>query len=47
MSRKHWLAAYGEKIPCDPNAYGSVLDMRVGAMQRFADRFSRSVAAVP
>jgi long-chain acyl-CoA synthetase len=40
MSRKHWLAAYGEKIPCeiDPDAHGSVLEMLEAAMQRFADR---------
>jgi long-chain acyl-CoA synthetase len=39
-SRKHWLAAYGEKIPCeiDPNAHGSVLEMLEAAMRRFADR---------
>ena len=40
MSRKHWLAAYGEKIPCeiDPDAHGSVLEMLEDAMQRFADK---------
>src|SRR5215472_12697202 len=40
MSRKHWLAAYGNKIPCeiDPDAHGSVLAMLEAAMQRFADR---------
>ena len=40
MSRKHWLAAYGEKIPCEINAdtHGSVLEMLEAAMQRFADR---------
>jgi long-chain acyl-CoA synthetase len=40
MSRKHWLAAYGTRIPAeiDPDAYGSVLDMLEDAMQRFADR---------
>jgi long-chain acyl-CoA synthetase len=39
-SRKHWLAAYGDKIPCeiDPDAHGSVLAMLEAAMQRFADR---------
>jgi long-chain acyl-CoA synthetase len=39
-SPKHWLAAYGEKIPCeiDPNAHSSVLAMLEGAMQRFADK---------
>src|SRR5215831_9870155 len=40
MSRKHWLAAYGPKIPCEinPDAHGSVLAMIEAAMQRFADR---------
>jgi long-chain acyl-CoA synthetase len=40
MSKKHWLAAYGEKIPCeiDANAHCSVLEMFEAAMQRFADR---------
>jgi long-chain acyl-CoA synthetase len=40
MSRKHWLAAYGEKIPCEinPDTHGSVLEMLEAAMQRFADR---------
>jgi long-chain acyl-CoA synthetase len=40
MSRKHWLATYGEKIPCeiDPDAHGSVLEMLEAAMQRFAER---------
>src|SRR5215470_12253983 len=39
-SRKHWLAAYGEKIPCeiDPNAHSSVLAMLEAAMQRFAGK---------
>jgi long-chain acyl-CoA synthetase len=40
MSRKHWLPAYGERIPCEinPDAHGSVLEMLETAMQRFADR---------
>ena len=40
MSHKHWLAAYGEKIPYEinPDAYASVVEMLEGAMQRFADR---------
>jgi long-chain acyl-CoA synthetase len=40
MSRKHWLATYGERIPCEinPDAHGSVLEMLEAAMQRFADR---------
>src|SRR5499427_71133 len=39
-SRKHWLAAYGEEIPCeiDPDAHGSVLEMLESAMVRFAER---------
>src|SRR5215510_7611978 len=37
---KRWLAAYSEQIPrkINPDAYGSVLEMLEGAMQRFADR---------
>jgi long-chain acyl-CoA synthetase len=40
MSSKHWLAAYGTRIPAEinPHAHRSVLDMLEGAMQRFADR---------
>jgi long-chain acyl-CoA synthetase len=40
MSRKHWLATYGGKIPCEinPDAHGSVLEMLEHAMQRFAER---------
>jgi long-chain acyl-CoA synthetase len=40
MSSKHWLAAYGGRIPAeiDPNAHGSVLEMLEDAMQRFADK---------
>src|ERR1700719_3595170 len=40
MSSKHWLAAYGERIPAEINAdvYGSVLEMLEHAMQRFADQ---------
>src|SRR5262245_49780225 len=40
LSSRHWLAAYGERIPreIDPDAHGSVLDLLAGAMQRFADR---------
>jgi long-chain acyl-CoA synthetase len=40
MSSKHWLAAYGEKIPCeiDPDACSSVLELAEAAMQRYADR---------
>src|SRR5262245_65616267 len=40
MSRRHWLATYGGKIPCeiDPDAHDSVLEMLEHAMQRFAER---------
>jgi long-chain acyl-CoA synthetase len=40
MSSKHWLAAYGARIPAEinPHAHPSVLGMLEGAMQRFADR---------
>ena len=40
MSRKHWLAAYGEGVPAeiDPDAYGSVAEMLEGAMKRYADK---------
>jgi len=40
MSRKHWLASYGEKIPAeiDPNAHRSVLDLLETAMRRYVDK---------
>ena len=40
VSRKHWLAAYGERIPAEinPDAHGSVLEMLEGAMQRYAEK---------
>jgi long-chain acyl-CoA synthetase len=40
MSTKHWLAAYGGRIPAeiDPDAHRSVLAMLESAMQRFAER---------
>src|ERR1700760_3586334 len=40
MSKKHWVASYGERIPAEINAdaYRSVLDMFEQAMQRFADK---------
>ncbi len=40
MSNKHWLAAYGERIPAeiDPDAHASVLQMLEGAMRRYADK---------
>src|SRR3974390_1696838 len=40
MSSKHWLSAYGTRIPAeiDPHAPPSVLHMLEDAMQRFAER---------
>jgi len=40
MLPKHWLAAYGEKIPCeiDPDVHGSVLELLEAAMRRYADK---------
>ena len=40
MSRKHWLAAYGERIPAeiDADAYRSVVEMFEDAMSRYADK---------
>jgi long-chain acyl-CoA synthetase len=40
MSNRHWLAAYGGRIPeeIDADAHGSVLAMLEVAMQRFADK---------
>src|SRR5262245_17871841 len=40
MARKHWLAAYGARIPAEinANAHSSVLAMLEGAMQRYADK---------
>jgi long-chain acyl-CoA synthetase len=40
MSPKHWLASYGQKVPCqiDPSAHGSVRDQLEGAMRRYADK---------
>jgi long-chain acyl-CoA synthetase len=40
MSNRHWLAAYGGRIPADinPDAHGSVLAMLEDAMERFAER---------
>ncbi len=40
MSGKHWLAAYGERIPAeiDAQAYGSVVEMLEDAMQRYAEK---------
>ena len=40
MSKRHWLASYGEKIPCeiDPDAHPSVLAMLESAMVRYADK---------
>src|SRR5215510_13475451 len=40
MSTKHWLAAYGDRIPAEINAdsHGSVLQIFEQAMRRFAER---------
>src|SRR5262244_1629016 len=40
MSPKHWLAAYGKKIPCEinPDVHGSVLELLEAAMRRYADK---------
>ena len=40
MSTKHWLAAYGERVPAeiDPDAHGSVAEMLEGAMKRYAGK---------
>ena len=40
MTRKHWLAAYGEGVPAeiDPDAYGSAVEMLEGAMKRYSDK---------
>jgi len=40
MSSKHWLAAYGERIPAEINAdaHASVLAMLEEAMKRYADK---------
>src|SRR6516165_2612361 len=40
MSSKHWLASYGDRIPCEinPHAYSSVVEMLERAMSRFKDK---------
>ncbi len=40
MTKRHWLAAYGARIPAeiDPDAHTSVVAMLEDAMRRFADR---------
>ena len=40
MSSKHWLAAYGGRIPAEinPDAYSSVLEMLEAAMKGYADK---------
>ena len=40
MSSKHWLAAYGGRIPAEinPDAYSSVLEMFEAAMKGYADK---------
>jgi long-chain acyl-CoA synthetase len=42
MSPKRWLAAYGEKVPCeiDANAHGSVRDLLEAAMRGYADKIA-------
>ena len=48
MSRKHWLAAYGERIPAeiDAEAYRSVVEMFEDAMSRYAQAERESAARV-
>ena len=40
MSSKHWLSAYGERIPAEINAdaFASVLEMLEAAMRAYADK---------
>ena len=40
MSSKHWLAAYGGRIPAEinPDVHASVVEMLEAAMQRYADK---------
>jgi long-chain acyl-CoA synthetase len=40
MSNKHWLAAYGGRIPAEinPEAYSSVMEMLEAAMKGYADK---------
>jgi long-chain acyl-CoA synthetase len=40
LSSKHWLAAYGDRIPAEinPDVHGSVLEMLDGAMARYPDK---------
>ena len=40
MSSKHWLAAYGGRIPAEinPDAYSSVMEMLEAAMKSYADK---------
>ena len=40
MSSKHWLAAYGGRIPAEinPDAYSSVMEMLEAAMKGYADK---------
>jgi len=40
LSSKHWLAAYGGRIPAEinPDVHGSVAEMLEGAMRRYADK---------
>jgi long-chain acyl-CoA synthetase len=40
LSRRHWLAAYGQRIPAEinPDAHCSVLEMLEAAMRRYAEK---------
>ena len=40
MAKKHWLAAYGDRIPAEinPDAHSSVKALLEGAMKRYADQ---------
>ncbi|HXX04385.1 MAG TPA: AMP-binding protein, partial [Xanthobacteraceae bacterium] len=40
LTRRHWLAAYGERIPAEinPDVYGSTLEMLEAAMRRYAEK---------
>ena len=40
LRRRHWLAAYGQRIPAEinPDVYGSTLELLEAAMRRYADK---------
>jgi len=40
LPRRHWLAAYGRRIPkdIDPDAHCSVLEMLEAAMRRYVEK---------